>query len=351
MPKSRPSRTTPSRKRDHVALTLSRNVGFQGKTTGLEDWEFVHNALPELNIEDVDTSATFLDRPLSAPFMISCMTGGYAGAGRINRQLAEVCEDARIAMGVGSQRQALESREFHESFSIVRKAAPSIPIVGNLGAAEVAQLRSVEPVRRLVDLICADGFAVHLNPLQEFLQPEGTPKFRGVLDGIALLARELRVPIIVKEIGAGLSAATIRRLREVGVRYIDIAGAGGTSWAGVEILRRKRTPDPSRFWDWGIPTAEALTEAAVVRRNDPGFTIIASGGIGTGMDAAKCIGLGADLVSSARPMLTALHKRGTKGLQHQIEQWIFELRGTMFLTGSRTVRSLQSAAMAKRTRP
>jgi isopentenyl-diphosphate delta-isomerase len=203
----------------------------------------------------------------------------------------------------------------------------------------------------LVDLICADGFAVHLNPLQELLQPEGTPKFRGVLDGIALLARELRVPIIVKEIGAGLSAATIRRLREVGVRYIDIAGAGGTSWAGVEILRRKRTPDPSRFWDWGIPTAEALTEAAVVRRNDPGFTIIASGGIGTGMDAAKCIGLGADLVSSARPMLTALHKRGTKGLQHQIEQWIFELRGTMFLTGSRTVRSLQSAAMAKRTRP
>jgi isopentenyl-diphosphate Delta-isomerase len=348
MPKSHPTRQTPSRKREHVALTVTRDVGFRHKTTGLEEWEFVHNALPEINCDEIDLSTPFLNRSLSAPFMVSCMTGGYAEAGRINRQLAEVCETAKIAMGVGSQRQALENHDFHESFRVARKAAPSIPIIGNLGAAEVAQLRSADPVTRLADLIEADGFAVHLNPLQEFLQPEGNPRFRGVLEGIALLVRALSIPVIVKEIGAGLSGDVVMRLRDVGVQYIDVAGAGGTSWAGVEILRRGKSTDSARFWDWGIPTAKALREAATLRQAKPGFSIIASGGIGSGMEAAKCIGLGADLVASARPMIQVLHKNGIKGLHEFIDQWKFELRGVMFLTGSRDIASLQRAAMIQR---
>ncbi|HEX9006980.1 MAG TPA: alpha-hydroxy-acid oxidizing protein, partial [Bacteroidota bacterium] len=172
-----PSRTT-SRKREHVALTLREDVGFRTKTTGLERWTFEHNALPELSFAEIDLSTSFLGRTLGLPLMVSCMTGGYAGALRINRTLAAVCEEFQIVMGVGSERQALESGRYRRTFSVVREAAPTIPVIGNLGAAEVARLRSADPVRRLAELIRADAFAVHLNPLQEFVQPEGTPDFR-----------------------------------------------------------------------------------------------------------------------------------------------------------------------------
>ena len=243
MPKRTSSRPTVSRKKEHVDLTLAREVGFREKTTGLDQWEFVHNALPELNFSDVDASTSFLGKSLSLPFMVSCMTGGYADALRINRHLAEACEEFRIAMGVGSQRQALEDDEYHHTFSVVREVAPSIPIIGNLGAAEVARLKNADGPRRLIDLIRADGFAVHLNPLQEMLQPEGNPALSGVIEGIRMLVRDLPVPLIVKEVGAGLSSNVVQRLLEAGVRYIDVAGAGGTSWAGVEIIRgsRKKT--------------------------------------------------------------------------------------------------------------
>ncbi len=347
MSKNQASRRTVSRKKQHVDITLNRDVRFRQKRTGLEEYEFVHNALPELNLTEVDPSTEFLGQRLSFPFMISCMTGGYAGALMINRQLGEVCEEMRIALGVGSQRQALQSKEFRRTFSIVREAAPTIPVIGNIGAAEVALMKTSEPVLDLVDLIRADAFAVHLNPLQELLQPEGTPQFHGVLDGIRMLVHELPVPVIVKEIGAGLSRQVARQLLDAGVPILDVAGAGGTSWAGVEVLRSRERDYASQFWDWGIPTAAALREIASLKEQTS-FTLIGSGGITSGHDAAKCFALGADLVASARPMLSALNRGGTRTLRSLLSTWAKELRAIMFLTGSRTLADLQHAPLVNR---
>ena len=307
----------------------------------------MHNALPELDFSEIDPSTTFLGRRLALPFMISCMTGGYAKALPINRGLAELCVSHGLAMGVGSQRQALEDSKFHRSFSVVREVAPNIPVVANIGAAEVAKMGDPKAALSLVKLVRADALAVHLNPLQELLQPEGTPAFRGVLDGIAMLVRELPVPIIVKEIGAGISAGVARRLIDTGVCYIDVAGAGGTSWAGVEILRRKERRGPALFWDWGIPTADTLKEVASLRQETPSLHIIASGGISTGVDAAKCLALGADVVASARPVLQALHGGGTAGARTFMDSWSFELKSTMFLTGARTLAELRHVPLRR----
>src|SRR5713101_5475889 len=254
--------TTSRRKREHVEIVLNRDVSFRSKTSGFEYWEFEHNALPELNFSEIETGTAFLGKPISMPLMVSCMTGGYGNAESINRQLAEVCEEERIAMGVGSQRQALEDTFYHATFTVVREVATTIPVVGNIGAAEVARLRDASAVQRLVDMIHADAFAVHLNPLQEFLQPEGNPNFRGVLHGIEILVKNLSVPIIVKEIGAGISSAVAQRLLDVGVRVIDVAGAGGTSWAGIEMIRGNHESLREAFWDWGIPTSEAIRQVS-----------------------------------------------------------------------------------------
>jgi isopentenyl-diphosphate delta-isomerase len=345
MPRKSPGQRTTSRKKQHVDITLTKDVRFRGKTTGLERLEFVHNALPELNLDEIDTRTRFLGKELALPLMVSSMTGGYADALAINRDLAAVCESAHIALGVGSQRQALEESLYHRTFSVVRETAPTIPIVGNIGAAEVARMKDASAALKLAELVGADAFAVHLNPLQEFLQPEGNPAFRGVLTGIAMLVRSLPIPVIVKEIGAGLSPDVIRRLLDSGVRIIDVAGAGGTSWAGVEALRRTNPAIAERFWDWGIPTARALAEAAALRSEGHQMTLIASGGIVSGLDAAKCIALGADITASARPLLVALHRGGKKGLLALIEEWSMEIRGAMFLTGSARVNELRSARL------
>jgi isopentenyl-diphosphate Delta-isomerase len=349
----RPPRIS-SRKQEHVELTIGRDVSFQSKTSGFEHWEFQHNALPELNFSEVDPSTKFLGKKLSLPFLISSMTGGYADAVRINRQLAEVCAEKRLAMGVGSQRQALQDKKFHRSFSVVREVAPDIPIFGNIGAAEVAKLTDVSPILKLAELIRADGFAVHLNPLQEFLQPEGNPEFRGVLKGIEMLVKELPIPVIVKEIGAGISLPVAKKLIDVGVKIIDVAGAGGTSWAGVEILRRakgkKNSPHAAgkteqsgnSFWDWGIPTVDSLRQVSSLKTQHPALCLIASGGISSGLDVAKSIAFGADLAGAARLMLKELESSGKTALLAKISAWELELRGAMFLTGSRTIADLQA---------
>ena len=306
-----------------------------------------------------------ISKKVALPFIISSMTGGYAEAERINRQLAEVCLQKKIAMGVGSQRQALENTRYHRSFSVVRTIAPGIPIFGNLGAAQVAKLRDVSPVLRLIDLIEADGFAVHLNPLQELLQPEGETNFRGVLDGIELLAKSLPVPLIVKEIGAGISADVARRLMNVGVTMIDIAGSGGTSWAGIEILRRRggerkknrsggtrgknsASSHAELFWDWGIPTVEALKSVCRLKNESPTLKVIASGGIANGLHCAKSIAFGADFAAAALPVLQALASGGTAGALRLLDQWEWEFKGAMFLTGSNSIVELQRQRLYSR---
>jgi isopentenyl-diphosphate Delta-isomerase len=345
---------TSSRKQQHVELTVTRDVNFRTKTTGFERWEFLHNALPELNFSDVDPSCTFLGKTMALPLIVSSMTGGYGDALRINRQLAEVCRDQKIGMGVGSQRQALEDSTFHRSYSVVREVAPDIPIIGNIGAAEVARLKDASPVLRLSEMIKADAFAVHLNPLQELLQPEGSPEFAGVLRGIELLVKSLRLPVIVKEIGAGISANVARRLLGVGVSIIDVAGAGGTSWAGVEILRRNKQTTGKRnskisaredfsaqFWDWGIPTVDALRQVCSLKDQHPSLKVISSGGIQNGLDIAKSLAFGADLTGMARPMIVALESGGVGALHQLIARIAMELKGAMFLTGSKSLADLQ----------
>ncbi len=342
--KDREGEQTASRKRDHVDLCVGSDVAFRGKRTGLERFELEHTALPEINLDEVGTEVSFLGKTCSMPLLVSSMTGGYPEAERINRQLGEVCETLRIPMGVGSQRQAMENAEHLESFRAARRAAPSIPIFGNLGGAEVARNPDIATIRRLGELIEADAFAIHLNPLQELMQPEGNPNFRGVLEGIERLVRELEIPLIVKEVGAGLSGGVVRRLLDAGVRYVDVAGAGGTSWSGVELLRRSDGADDEAFWDWGIPTADAVVAARPLCEN-AGAILIASGGITSPRDLGIAIALGAHLAGSARILLKRLLDSGAEGLVQTIQLWQRQLRGMMFLTGSRTVEQLRNAPL------
>jgi isopentenyl-diphosphate Delta-isomerase len=336
---------TPSRKKDHVDLCVNEQVSFRRKTNGLEEWEFVHNALPELDTEDIELSTTFLGHTISFPLMLTGMTGGYADAERINGALADACQDLRIPIGAGSMRQALENDSFHESYRILRRNGPDIPILANIGAVEVAAMRDARPAQFLIDLVQADALVVHTNPLQEFLQPEGEARFRGVIDGLAMLVRELDVPVILKEVGAGISRETAMRAHEVGVRWIDVAGAGGTSWAGVEMLRRSGGCEISpQFWDWGIPTARALEELRFNR--PPDLKLIASGGITDGVMIAKCLALGAEIAGAARPLLTALFDGGADALRARLCGWKRDLLGVMFLTGAESIEQLKRRPIA-----
>ncbi len=338
-----------SRKKDHVDLCVSERVTFRQKTSGLERISLIHNALPELNFEDVRTGITFLEKQVSMPLMVSCMTGGYADAERINRELAEVCAEINIPMGVGSQRQALERSDFHESFRVVRKVAPNIPITANIGGAEVAKPEVRTQLHRIVEMIEADALTVHLNPLQELMQPEGSPRFKGVLAGIEDLSKTLGVPIIVKEVGAGISSGVAVALMGAGVRIIDVAGAGGTSWAGVEILRSEGKAPEDRykevFWDWGLTTVECLQMLTEVKKFHKGLknevTIIASGGINSGLDVAKTLVLGAALAAAARPFLQTLIEEGQPALAAMMRGWHYQLRAAMFLTGAQTINQLR----------
>lgn len=335
---------TSKRKSEHVTIVLNEEVGFRNKTSGFDNFEFEHNALPELNASEIDTSIIFLGKKIKFPLMVSCMTGGYKNAKLINQSLAAVCEERGIPFGIGSQRQAMEDASYHRTFSVVRKVAPNIPIIGNIGAAEIARLKNTTQIQKLVDMIDADAFAVHLNPLQEFLQPEGNTNFYGVLKGIELLVHNLNVPIIVKEVGVGISASVAQRLINAGVKIIDTAGAGGTSWAGIEIIRGNKPLLSSAFWDWGIPTAESIISIRTLFKN---IFLIGSGGIRTGIDVAKSIALGANMAAAAAPILKALERGGKKQVNTILDLWEKELRGAMFLTGSMKISQLRKAKLLK----
>lgn len=334
----------PSRKEDHVRHALSGNATFRHKSTGLDAYEFVYNALPEINYSDIDTSTTFVGRTLKLPLLVTGMTGGYPDAERINGEIARACAELGIAMGVGSMRAALEDPSLETSFRCVRPFASHVPMVANFGAVQAARWRAEGRlevmISRAIELIDAAALAIHLNPLQELAQPEGEPQFAGVLASIAAIVQLSPVPVIVKEVGAGLSRNVVDRLCSVGVEHIDVAGAGGTSWSGIEILRHADPTGVEHLWDVGIPTAEC-----VVQNRGAAATLIASGGIVSGRDIAISIGLGADLVGTARPILQAHNDGGIDGILQLVGTWENVLRQWMFLTGSKNLPELQSAPL------
>lgn len=322
---------TSKRKKEHIELCLTDDVAFKSKSNGFDRYEFTHYAISEVDISKISFRTKFLKHSIEYPFLISCMTGGTAEAERINEQLAFVAENLKIPIGVGSQRQALENKEFHSSYKVIRKTAKSVPVLGNIGAAQIAQTKNLNNILILIDLLEADGFVIHLNPLQELLQPEGETNFSGLLIQVERLVKISPVPIIVKEVGSGISKEAAKRLLDTGVKGIDVAGAGGTSWAGVELLRNKS--EQSEFWDWGLPTSFCLKEIYPLKKKF-NFTLIGSGGINSAEDMAKAFALGADLVASARIILQTLAKSGNEEVQKLIVNWFEYLKKIMYLTGS-----------------
>jgi isopentenyl-diphosphate Delta-isomerase len=292
------------RKSDHIKINLEQDVR-SGLTTGLENYHFVHEALPELDLERIDPSLSLFGKQLAAPILISSMTGGTEAAGEINQRLAEAAQEVGVAMGVGSQRAALEHPEQIPTFAITRKVAPDILLFANLGAVQLNYGYGIDECRRAVDMIQADALILHLNPLQEAVQDAGDTNFAGLAKKIEKVCKKIEVPVIAKEVGWGISERTAKLLAECGVSAIDVAGAGGTSWSQVEM---HRAPDEftrklaATFVGWGIPTAESILN---VKRTLPEMTIFASGGLKDGLDIAKCIALGAALGGMAGQFLKA----------------------------------------------
>ncbi|MEN9579650.1 MAG: hypothetical protein RJA70_2659 [Pseudomonadota bacterium] len=328
-----------SRKTDHLDLAAKGDVAFRHKTTLFDCVDLVHDALPELALDEVDLSCTVLGKPLRAPLLIAAMTGGTDRAGEINRTLARVAERRGYAFGLGSQRPMLTRPETRTSFD-VRSAAPAVLLLGNLGVVQASQMTTAE-VAALVRAVQADALCIHLNPAMEVVQPEGDRDFRGGLATLTRLQRELPVPVIAKETGCGISAAAAGRLRAAGIEHVDVSGAGGTSWVAVETQRASEGQRQlgELFWDWGIPTA-----ASVLATAPQGFqTVIATGGMHNGLQAAKALALGAHLVGIARPVLQAYERGGETEADRFLAQVELELRTALLLTGSKNLKQLRAA--------
>jgi isopentenyl-diphosphate delta-isomerase len=328
-----------ARKADHIRINLEEDVQFPRLTTGLERYRFVHQALPELDLAAIDTSSPLLGKTLAAPLLISSMTGGTEQAERINRNLAIAAQASGIAMGLGSQRTGLEVAATARSFR-VRSDAPDILLLANLGAVQLNKGYGVEHCRRAVEMIQADALILHLNPLQEVLQADGDWHWAGLLDKVEAVCRGVGVPVVVKEVGWGISADLARRLADAGVAVIDVAGAGGTSWSEVEYHRAptERLRRLARaFADWGICTAESLV---MVGQATPHLPRIASGGIRDGIDVAKCLALGASAAGLASPFLKAAVV-SAEAVVDNIDFLAEELRIAMFCAGAADVAALR----------
>lgn len=337
---------TSQRKKEHIELCLTDEVSFKEKTTGFEKYDFVHYAVTEVDISKINFQTKLFNKKVDYPFLISCMTGGTSKAEDINAQLSVAANRLNIPLGVGSQRQALENEDYHRSYKIIRRNAPNIPILGNIGASQISSFKNFDKVKYLVDLVEADTMVVHVNPLQELLQKHGEPNFKGLLKKIEKLVKSLNVPVIVKEVGAGISKKAAHNLLNIGVKGIDVAGAGGTSWAGVEILRNKGNSS-NEFWDWGLPTAYCIKEIYKLKKNYK-FILIGSGGIFNAFDIAKAFSLGADYAASARVILQTLYKNGVEGVVKLVEDWFNTVKKIMFLTGSGSLSDLRRNKLIKK---
>jgi isopentenyl-diphosphate delta-isomerase len=337
-------RNVSNRKDDHLRINLEKDVQ-SGFTTGLEDYVLEHCALPEINLKDVDTTCKFLGHALQFPMIISSMTGGNSEGGKINQHLAEAAQDQGVALGLGSQRAMLEQTELVSTFS-VRSFAKSIPIFGNIGAVQFNYGLTVDDCLRLVDSIKADGLIVHLNPLQEALQPEGETQFAGLARKIETLCKKAEFPVIVKEVGWGISGKTARKLIDAGVSALDVAGAGGTSWSQVEANRIEEEGAQRiafEFKKWGITTSDSILHVRTVNRKIP---LIASGGIRNGIEVAKCIALGADICGVAGRILKAATK-STKAVIDDLAEIKQEMRIAMFATSSLQISDLRAQKISR----
>lgn len=327
-----------SRKDDHIDLCATDQVEYRRKSTMLEEVELLHDSLPEIAMDEISLAREVMGRKLDAPLLITGMTGGAERAREINRELARVAQHLGLAFGVGSQRAMFKHPDLTETYQ-VRDIAPDILLFGNIGVVQAAEM-STQQAQDLVGSIGADALCVHLNPGQELIQPEGDRDFKGCLDGLARLVEELDVPIIAKETGCGLSHRTLDKLARVGVEWVDVSGAGGTTWIGVETLR---TPPSERslgelLWEWGTPTA-----ASIVWAKRRGMNVIGSGGLRNGMDAARAYALGADIAGMALPWLKAVYDHGADHAIAYGENLIHALRTILCLTGSASPEALADA--------
>lgn len=333
------------RKLDHLRICLDKSPQ-SILTAGFERYRFVHQALPEIDLEAVDPSCQLLGKGLRAPLVVSCMTGGTDEAEHINASLAEAAQELGLAMGVGSQRAALENPSLTYTYQ-VRKAAPDILLLANLGAVQLNYGYDTEDCQRAVEMIQADALVLHLNPLQECLQSGGNTNFVSLLERIQEVCYHLPVPVVVKEVGWGISARVAQMLRDAGVAAIDVAGAGGTSWSAVEQLRADDSKSNSVagvFGEWGIPTAESI---ATVRAATPDVTVIGSGGIRSGIDVAKAIALGAHAAGMAAPLLSPA-ATGAGAVVSKLQETIEELRIAMFCIGVSDLDSLRDTPLLLR---
>ncbi|MDM9380025.1 type 2 isopentenyl-diphosphate Delta-isomerase [Chlorogloeopsis sp. ULAP01] len=341
-----PFASTETRKADHIRICLEEDVQFQQTTNGLEDYRFKHCCLPEINRDEIDISTTFLGKKLGAPLLISSMTGGTPEAGIINRRLAEVAQHYGMAMGVGSQRVAVEKPQVADTFAM-RKYAPDVLLFANLGAVQLNYDYGLDECLQVIDILEADALILHLNPLQECIQPRGDTNFRGILDKIAILCSKLSVPVIAKEVGNGISAPIAQKLIAAGVKAIDVAGAGGTSWAKVESERAENMLQRrlgTTFADWGLPTAECLRS---IRSVAPQIPLIASGGLRHGLDVAKALALGADIAGLAMPFLQAA--ASSEAAVYDLTQvLVAEITTVLFCTGSASLEQLKCSGNLQR---
>ncbi len=335
------------RKKDHVELTITEGTQYS-QSSGFDRYYFNHNALPEVNLDDVLTEAVLLGHTFSFPLFISSMTGGYADAGPVNAIIAEFCEANNLPFGVGSQRAMLEDKTLTKTFSIVREKAPNAFISANIGGVQLINGFSKDKIMLLTSSVEANAIIVHLNPLQELMQPEGDRNFKGVLNGIEQLVKDAHVPVLVKETGAGISKYVAKRLLNVGVEVLDVAGAGGTSWAKVENYRTSNKNPNHTFNDWGIPTVECLKQISTLQW-ERSFGLIASGGIRSAHDIAKALCLGANFTASAQPVIKSISESGLEGIQALFDDWKNDLKIILTLLGCSSVSELNSSHLLEKT--
>ncbi|WP_297980973.1 type 2 isopentenyl-diphosphate Delta-isomerase [uncultured Methanobrevibacter sp.] len=320
------------RKLEHLLICKNYDVNYKDKNTGFEDIELIHRALPEVHKEDIDLSTEVFGKKLDSPFFITAITGGHPVAKDINKELAIIAQERNIGLGLGSQRAAIVNPELRDTYDVVRENAPDALILGNIGAPQN------DLALDAIEILDSDILAIHLNPLQESIQPEGDVDARGYIDSIAEICKTVNVPVMAKETGTGISAEDAIELEKAGVSFIDIEGAGGTSWAAVETYRAEDRYLGELFWDWGIPTAVSTVEVV----NSVDIPVISSGGIRSGLDAAKAIALGADAVGMALPALKGAYE-GQDALNEMIDKFNESLRIAMFLVGANNIEELKES--------